>query len=301
MKYYLTLVAKEENNNLSQEALDKVTKLLNERHIEISTTNELAEKICSEFLISGVTNTKFLTAEVRNLLNEYEIDVFLIEEDLRKIKKLLIADMDSTIIQNECIDEIARYAGKYEEVSRITEAAMSGKIPFEDSLTGRVRSLKGVTTSCLEKIFSENITLSKGAITLGKTLKKFNCNSVVASGGFTFFTSKVKNLISFDQDYANTLEFVENQLTGELIPPIFGSQSKLETTLKLITELNISSDEVIAVGDGANDIPMLTSINLGVAYKAKWAVREKLLNQINFTDLTSLLYIQGIAKKDFAS
>lgn len=299
MKYYLIIVAPRDSYMIKPALLTKITDYFKQCDLNIMHINELAENEAYAILLDHLTEKNIFLRELSILYQDYKLDFFISSEENYGVKKLLIADMDSTIIANECIDEIARYVGKYDEIAQITEAAMAGKINFENSLLARVSSLKSVTKDQLEEIYKRKIKLNKGAKILGKTMAKYNCHTILASGGFTFFTNKIRNLVSFKADYANKLSFTGDQLDGNVDFPVFGSQSKLDLMLNIAAEKKLTTNDIIAVGDGANDIAMLSAIELGVAYKAKWAVREVISNQINHTDLTSLLYLQGIAKKDF--
>jgi len=299
MKYYLIIVAKQASKALSNSVLADFNKQLEIRNILVNHVKELAPNEAYEFLIENVDDKNILLNEIKITYADCEFDFFLLEQENYGIKKMLIADMDSTIIANECIDEIAKYVGKYQEVAQITEQAMAGKIKFDQSLLARVSALKAVTKEQLAEIYTKKIILNQGAITVGKTMAKYNCHTVLASGGFTFFTSKIKEKIHFKADYANKLKFIGDELSGYVDLPVFGSDSKLEILLKLAKELNLSTNDIIAVGDGANDLPMLSALDSAIAYKAKWVVKAEILNQINHTDLTSLLYVQGIAKEQF--
>ena len=299
MKYYLIIVAKQASKALSKSVLADFNKQLEIRNILVNHVKELAPNEAYEFLIENVNDKNILLNEIKITYADCEFDFFLLEQENYGIKKMLIADMDSTIIANECIDEIAKYVGKYQEVAQITEQAMAGKIKFDQSLLARVSALKAVTKEQLAEIYTKKIILNQGAITVGKTMAKYNCHTVLASGGFTFFTSKIKEKVHFKADYANKLKFIGDELSGYVDLPVFGSDSKLEILLKLAKELNLSTNDIIAVGDGANDLPMLSALDSAIAYKAKWVVKAEILNQINHTDLTSLLYVQGIAKEQF--
>lgn len=299
MKYYLIIVAKQASKALSNSVLADFNKQLKIRNILVNHVKELAPNEAYEFLIENVDDKNILLNEIKITYADCEFDFFLLKQENYGIKKMLIADMDSTIIANECIDEIAKYVGKYQEVAQITEQAMAGKIKFDQSLLARVSALKAVTKEQLAEIYTKKIILNQGAITVGKTMAKYNCHTVLASGGFTFFTSKIKEKIHFKADYANKLKFIGDELSGYVDLPVFGSDSKLEILLKLAKELNLSTNDIIAVGDGANDLPMLSALDSAIAYKAKWVVKAEILNQINHTDLTSLLYVQGIAKEQF--
>lgn len=219
-------------------------------------------------------------------------------EDNRR-KKLLLADMDSTMIPVECIDELADFVGLKEKVSEITEAAMRGELDFEAALTERVALLKGLTTEQLADCYRDRITLMAGAKTLIQTMKANGAYTALVSGGFTYFTEKVAASIGFDMNHANTLEIENGSLTGRVIPPICGANTKLEALQRLASERTYSKNDILAVGDGANDIPMIEAAGLGVAYHAKPKTQAAATAAVRVGDLTSLLYFQGYKDSDF--
>lgn len=215
-------------------------------------------------------------------------------------KRLLVADMDSTIIEQECIDELADFAGKRAEISAITERAMRGELDFEGALIRRVAMLKGLPETVLERTFIERISLNPGARTLVQTMKKFGAKSALVSGGFTFFTRRVAAAAGFDFEEANDLVIKNGVLTGEVKAPIKGRDAKENALVRLAGELGLSLNETMAIGDGANDLAMLARAGAGVAFHAKPAVAESADIRIDHGDLTALLYIQGIPQTEFS-
>lgn len=216
-------------------------------------------------------------------------------------KKLLISDMDSTIIKEECIDEIAFMAGIKPRIAAITERAMRGEIEFNDALRERVGLLKGLETSALETVISERLNISEGAGTLVKTMAANGAYCALVSGGFTFFTDRIAKLTGFHTTQANKLEIKESKLTGQVIPPILGSAAKKQALETYLREKGLSPDESLAVGDGANDLEMIRIAGLGVAYRAKPIVAAEAKAAVNHTSLTSLLYFQGYKKSEFVT
>jgi phosphoserine phosphatase len=206
--------------------------------------------------------------------------------------------MDSTMIQQECIDELADYANKKEQVSEITERAMRGELEFEESLTERVSCLKGISVSQMKECYAERITYTPGGKDLISFMKKNGAYTALVSGGFTFFAQFVANEIGFNTYRANELVALDGVLTGEVKPPILGRASKKEALDEFIGFHRLSYDDVIAVGDGANDLDMLNAAGLGVAFHAKPAVAEQARVAINFADLSALTYLQ-MADNDF--
>ena len=220
------------------------------------------------------------------------IDINFIPAHKRQ-KSLLIADMDSTIITVECIDELADFAGKKKDVSEITERAMQGELDFEEALRARVAMLKGVTRAQIETCFEERVTLTQGAAQLVTGMNLRGMTALV-SGGFTVFTDKVVALTGFRYSKANTLLFDGDVLNGEVGTPIVHSETKLDVLTELLREKRLGFEDAIAVGDGANDAPMIEAAGLGVAFRAKAALRNVADAVLDHSDLTALLALQGI-------
>lgn len=214
-------------------------------------------------------------------------------------KRLLIADMDSTMITVECIDELADYAGLKLQIAAITEAAMRGELDFEGALDARVGLLKGLDAGVIDQCLAERVTIMAGAKTLVRTMKARGGRAVLVSGGFTRFAEPVAAEIGFDRAIANVLEIDGEALAGTVTRPIVGAAAKLETLEAEAAHLPRSA--VLAVGDGANDLPMIRAAGLGVAYHAKPIVAAEAAARIDHNDLTALLWVQGIARKDWVS
>ena len=229
-------------------------------------------------------------AEARSLGHNADINVVATAQ---RRKKLLIADMDSTIIGCECLDELADMAGLKERVSAITERAMRGEIEFASALRERVALLRGLPLAALEKTYRERVKLNPGAAALVATMKKHGARSCLVSGGFTYFTSRVAALAGFDDQQANTLRDDGTALTGEVAEPILGREAKLAALEAEVAALGISFAETLAVGDGANDLDMIKRAGLGIAYHAKPVVAAAAGASIAHGDLTGLLYLQG--------
>jgi phosphoserine phosphatase len=216
-------------------------------------------------------------------------------------KRLLISDMDSTMIEQECIDELADKVGLKSHVAAITERAMNGELDFAAALRERVMLLKGLPEATLQAVFDHHITFMSGAKTLVQTMRARGAHCVLVSGGFQFFTQRVADVLGFHAQEANQLEIVDGVLTGRVIEPILDKQSKLDALNRVARECNLSITETLAVGDGANDLPMLQTAGLGVAYHAKTSVQKQAAARVNFTDLTTLLYAQGITKSEWVA
>jgi len=216
-------------------------------------------------------------------------------------KKLLIADMDSTIIPVECIDELADFAGVKDQVSEITERAMLGELDFEAAIDARVLLLAGLGEQALQQCYDERISLNPGARVLVQTMNALGAMTALVSGGFTYFTGKVAAEAGFQMNRANILEIENAALTGTVRRPILGREAKLESLNALCAERGISAKDVIAVGDGANDLMMVQAAGMGIAYRAKPALKAAADMVLDHSDLTALLALQGIAEADYMS
>ena len=231
-------------------------------------------------------------------LEALPIDIVAQPLEMRR-KKLLVADMDSTLIGQECIDELADFAGLKPKIADITERAMRGEIEFEPALRERVGLLEGLAQDVLEQVFRERITLTPGARTLARTMTENGAKTVIVSGGFTFFTARVAKAAGFDTHHANVLETADGKLTGTVREPILGQQAKLDTLRSYTSELSLKREETMAVGDGANDLAMIGEAGLGIAFRAKPLVAEKAQARIDHGDLTALLFAQGYQRPEF--
>jgi phosphoserine phosphatase len=226
---------------------------------------------------------------------------FAVQSWADRRKRLLIADMDSTIIGCECLDELADFAGVKTEVSAITERAMRGEIGFESALRERVAMLRGLDLSALARCYEDRVRLNPGARTVVRTMTAHGARCVLVSGGFRFFTQRVAEAAGFAADRANRLIDDGVKLTGAVGEPILGREAKLEALLEETAGLGVGPAEALAVGDGANDLMMIRAAGLGVAYRAKPLVAAEADARIDHADLTALLYFQGYAAEDFVS
>lgn len=229
-----------------------------------------------------------------------EADVVVVPDKNRR-KKLLVADMDSTMIEQECLDELARAAGFYEKVAAVTEAAMRGEIAFEPALRERVALLQDLPVSVIDEVIANRITYTEGAKTLVATMKKHGAMTVLVSGGFTLFTKPIAAALGFDRDIANSLGIDHGRLTGQVISPILGREGKLETLLAFCEHEKISVDKALAIGDGANDLAMIEAAGLGIAYHAKPTLTQAADAEIKSTNLLAALYYQGYSRQEFAA
>ena len=219
---------------------------------------------------------------------------------LRRRKRLLIADMDSTIIQQECIDEMADVLGLKPEIAAITERAMRGELPFEAALSERLRLIAGLREVELQGVYATRIKEMPGARKLVATMQKFGAYTALVSGGFTFFTTRVAAAVGFDTNRANTLEIEDGVMTGRVVGPILGKEAKLASLQDLAAARGIDLGDTLAVGDGANDLAMIGAAGLGVAYRAKPVVAAEADAGVTHGDLSALLFLQGFGRVDFA-
>ena len=231
-------------------------------------------------------------------LQSQGVDLIVLPTEGRR-KKMLLADMDSTMIDQECIDELADMAGVGDHVKAITARAMNGELDFNAALNERVALLEGLPEGIIDQVLAERITLASGGAALLATMKADGAYAALVSGGFTAFTQKVAAQLGFDENRANGLLAESGKLTGKVALPILGREAKITALEEITAKLGISEADVMAVGDGANDLGMLGRAGAGVALHAKPAVAAECDIRINHGDLTALLYIQGYARKDF--
>nr|WP_312969916.1 phosphoserine phosphatase SerB [Brucella intermedia] len=258
----------------------------------------LADNIACDIPLPSGISSEEAEALLRDTLDGAPVDV-VVQEQERRRKKILIADMDSTMIQQECIDELAEEAGLREHVAAITARAMNGEIAFEPALRERVALLKGLPLSVIDKVISTRITLMPGGPELVRTMRKHGAYTALVSGGFTSFTHRIAEMIGFNEERANRLIDDGMHLTGLVTEPILGREAKVEKLMEIADRLGLTPDDAIAVGDGANDLGMIQLAGTGVALHAKPAVAAQARMRVDHGDLTALLYIQGYRKTDF--
>jgi len=245
-------------------------------------------------LFAEAADARKLEADIRLALADAPIDVIVQPATTRR-KALFLADMDSTMIGQECIDELADVVGLKEHVAAITERAMRGEIAFEPALRERVALLKGVPLGVVEEIIQHRITLTPGGRELVRTMRANGGYTALVSGGFTVFTGPISAVIGFDEHRSNVLLADGGILRGEVTEPILGKQAKLDALVELRTRFNLAPEATLAVGDGANDLAMLGEAGLGAAFRAKPAVAAAADARLDHADLTALLYAQGYA------
>ena len=238
-------------------------------------------------------------AAARAALGGAPVDV-VVQPAADRRKRLLVADMDSTLIAEECIDEMAAAIGRGAEVAAITARSTRGAVDFAASLVERVALLRGLEVATVAAI-AARATPMPGARVLAATMRAHGAVTVITSGGFTLVTGPVAARLGFDRHHANTLDTADGRLTGTMRPPLFAPESKRDTLLALGAELGLAAAEAIAVGDGANDIPMLRAAGLGVAFRAKPVVAAAIPARVDHADLTALLYLQGLSREEFVA
>jgi len=239
------------------------------------------------------------TRRARETLNGAPVDV-VAQGAAGRRKKLLVADMDSTMVIGETLDELAAYAGLKDQIAEITARAMNGEIDFKGALRQRVGLLAGLAASALDETY-RHLELMPGAATLVATMKAHGAKTVLVSGGFDYFTSRVRERCGFDEDRANRLEMADGKLTGQVLEPILDRDAKLAHLRDFTGLFGLARVETLAVGDGANDLDMIRAAGLGVAYHAKPVVAGEAKFRVDHGDLTALLYAQGYSKMEFVS
>lgn len=293
----LTIIATPPHPGIESKQIQLVVAALEGAGATVSPPRWLARNIAADLFFTGITpGSAARLAE--DILAEYRIDAIAQPLALRR-KKMLLADMDSTIIEQECLDELADYAGIKAETVAITERAMRGELDFKAALTERVANLKGLEEAALHKTLAR-ITLMPGAETLLRTLRGYGVDCHLVSGGFRFFTKAIAKRLDFTSEQGNDLIIRDGKLTGEVQQPVQDKDSKLAALYRLSASNALSLEETMAVGDGANDVPMLLAAGLGIALHAKPKVNEQAKARVKFSNLTALLYIQGYTSEDIA-
>lgn len=311
-RHILTLLARK----ITASHVHKVTRLIAEHQLNIDKITRLSgraalsdadfitagnknENACVEFSLRGAwPDEQRMRTEFLELANDMDIDIAVQQDDMfRRNRRLVAFDMDSTLIEAEVIDELAKLAGVGEKVASITEAAMRGEIDFKESFTRRVALLKGLHEGALEQVAGE-LKLVEGAETLIKTLKSLGYKTAILSGGFTFFANRLRDQLGFDYVYANELDILDGVVTGKVIGDVVDGMRKAHLLQNIASKENIALEQVIAIGDGANDLPMLSLSGLGVAFRAKPLVEQSARQSISTLGLDSVLYLLGISDRE---
>jgi phosphoserine phosphatase len=260
--------------------------------------NWLFDGVAADIPFANPEDRGAVVKRLREALGDLPVDL-VVQPELGRRKRLFLADMDSTMIGQECIDELADLVGVKARVAAITERAMRGEIEFAPALRERVALLKGLPTSVVDDVLQKRITLTPGARELVQTMRAHGAYTCLVSGGFTVFTGPVAAMIGFQENRANTLLAEDGKFTGKVAEPILGREAKFDTLIELTESFELDDIDTIVTGDGANDIPMIQAAGLGVAYHAKPAVAAAATARIDHGDLTALLYAQGYKRTEF--
>jgi phosphoserine phosphatase len=305
MFYVATLISHPDRPAISDGLFQKVARVLP----QAEPARWLAPGVAVDIIFGVPANQagapasllKKLSRELGSIVSTAPIDV-VVQPQAGRRKKLLVADMDSTMIGQECIDELADYAGLKDRVAAITARAMAGEIAFAPALRERVALLHGLPISTIDKVIAERIRPNSGAAVLVRTMRANGAYTCVVSGGFTAFMAPLAAAIGFDEYHANMLiTDAAGRLTGTVTEPVLGREAKCDTLVTLRQRFGLQRDDTIAVGDGANDIPMIEEAGLGVAFHAKAVLREVAGACIDHGDLTALLYVQGYRREEFVT
>ena len=291
MHHIITLICNPLNIVLDSGVLAQVCDALEKAGGEIRARDWLDGAIAADIGCAGLD-----PADIENIasdeLGDAPIDIVVHAAGEERRRKLLIADMDSTIITVECLDELADFAGRKAQIAAITERAMRGEMVFEDALRERIRMLAGLPLHALHDAYAERVRLTPGARALVRTMAANGAYTVLVSGGFTYFTERVAKEAGFHAHFANELIF-ENGLLARVKEPILGRQAKLSALQDACASNGISEDQALAIGDGANDLAMITAAGMGAAFHAKPVVAAAARARIHHGDLTAVLYLQG--------
>ncbi|MGU3494157.1 phosphoserine phosphatase SerB [Xanthobacteraceae bacterium A53D] len=296
MAYVATLISNPARGAITSTLVDAARSVLASAGSAVTLDEGIAVEF--PFVLPDAATSGEVANAIRAALGDAPVDV-VVQPAAGRRKRLFLADMDSTMIQQECIDELADMVGLKDHVSEITERAMRGEIAFEPALRERVALLKGLSADVVEGVLRDRITLMPGGRELVGTMKANGAYAALVSGGFTLFTGPVAAMIGFDENRANILHVEDGKLAGTVAEPILGKEAKLATLVELRERLKLAPSETMAVGDGANDLAMLGEAGLGVAYHAKPKVAAEAHARIDHGDLTALLYLQGYRRDDF--
>lgn len=305
-RYIITLLGR----HLTAEQISMVTNIIAGQGLNIDIINRLSGRtsliherenrnVCVEFSVTGKPkDLQDMKKSFLELSPKTGIDIaFQADNIFRRSRRMICFDMDSTLIQAEVIDELAEYAGVRGQVSRITESAMRGEIDFKESFRQRLALMKGIKESALQEIIKK-IPLTDGAERLFKTLNRFGFKTAILSGGFTYFAKHLQNLLGIDYVFANELEFVNGELTGNYIGEVVDGKRKADLLKILAEKEGLLLDQVVAVGDGSNDLPMISVAGLGIAFHAKPLVKENARTAISTIGLDGILYLMGYRDRE---
>jgi phosphoserine phosphatase len=294
MSLVATLICHPVNPALDSTVVDGARAILS----EAGPAHWLFDEVAVDIPFASDEPIAAIVTRLQQARGDLPIDV-VVQPRIDRRKKLFLADMDSTMIGQECVDELADFAGLKAHVAGITERAMRGEIAFEPALRERVALLKGLAVSVVDDVLKQRITLTPGGRELVATMRAHGAYTCLISGGFTLFTNAIAAMIGFQENRANELKVLDGKLTGEVAEPILGRAAKLATLIELRESFDLDNLDTLVVGDGANDLGMIEAAGLGVAYHAKPAVAAAAAARIDHGDLTALLYAQGYRREEF--
>jgi phosphoserine phosphatase len=294
MSLVATLICNPANPALDSTVVDGARAILP----EAGPARWLFDEVAVDIPFAGSEDSAAIIKRLTEARGDLPIDI-VVQPQIDRRKKLFLADMDSTMIGQECIDELADFAGLKAHVAAITERAMRGEIAFEPALRERVALLKSLPVSVVDEVLKQRITATPGGRQLVMTMRAHGAYTCLISGGFTLFTNAVAAMIGFQENRANELKVTDGKLTGEVTEPILGRAAKLATLVELRESFDLDNLDTLVVGDGANDLGMIEAAGLGVAFHAKPAVAAAAAARIDHGDLTALLYAQGFRREEF--
>ena len=294
MSLVATLICNPANPALDSTVVDGARAILP----EAGPAHWLFSEVAVDIPFAGSEDIAATVKRLTEARGDLPIDI-VVQPQIDRRKKLFLADMDSTMIGQECIDELADFAGLKAHVAGITERAMRGEIAFEPALRERVALLKNLPVSVVDEVLKQRITATPGGRELVMTMRAHGAYTCLISGGFTLFTNAVAAMIGFQENRANELKVADGKLTGQVAEPILGRATKLATLIELREAFDLDNLDTLVVGDGANDLGMIEAAGLGVAYHAKPAVAAAAAARIDHGDLTALLYAQGYHREEF--
>jgi len=298
MHWVLSLIGSDARPAVTPAVIDSAASALSAGDATVVEIRWLARGIAAEIVFVGERPSAGSAAQ---RATRYAAVDCVVQPAAGRRKHLLVADLESTIIAQECLEELAAYVGKRVEIAAITNRAMRGEIDFEGALRERVAMLGGLAETTLQEVYDHRVSLNPGAATLVATMRRHGATVALVSGGFTFFTERIRRALGCDYDQGNRLEIAAGRLTGSVAEPILGRAAKREALARLSAERGLAAADTMAVGDGANDLEMLRAAGLGVAYHAKPAVAEAAAARIDHGDLTALLYLQGYRQDEFVA
>ncbi len=304
MTSVITLICNPDRPILQQSHIEIARKTFESHGLEIDKVDWLRKSVACDIYFEKKwlydASDQTVRDDLVRELDHVPVDI-LVQSAFSRKKKMLICDMDSTIIEQECIDEIAKRAGVADQIIGITEKAMAGELDFEAALKERVSLLTGLSVDVLEDVYKEQISLTPGAPELVNTMRRSGAMAILVSGGFTFFTKRVARACGFDFDQANELETVDGALTGKVVEPILDKRAKVDALHQMCSRFGVSPKESLALGDGANDLDMINEAGLGISFRGKPILKQAADIAIEHGDLTAVLYVQGFKEEEFFS